>query len=213
VISTSHGTVQIYPDGTFTYVPEEGYVGVDWFVYQVCNTNEPPECVRGTGFILVTPGNQWIELAGRDATIGNCDSYTLSALEVDESFNYSWEPADLLDNPNSRTPVFAPGETTLFTLTISNDYGFSAVDSVMVTVSNVEADAGEDVFMFGGESAVLDGSNSLGTGLQYLWTTSDGVIENGETTANPVISKTGTYICRLPISLAVPVWIRSPLVC
>jgi gliding motility-associated-like protein len=197
VISTSHGTVQIYSDGTFTYVPEEGYVGVDWFVYEVCNTNEPPECVRGTGFILVTPGNQWIELAGRDATIGNCDSYTLSALEVDESFKYSWEPADLLDNPNSRTPVFAPGETTLFTLTISNDYGFNAVDSVMVTVSKVEADAGENVFMFGSESAVLDGSKSLGTGLQYLWTTTDGVIENGETTANPVISKTGTYILQV----------------
>ncbi|WP_372948386.1 Ig-like domain-containing protein [Mariniphaga sp.] len=197
VISTSHGTVQIYPDGTFTYVPEEGYVGVDWFVYQVCNTNDPQECVQGTGFILVAPGNQWVELAGRDTTIGNCNPFTLAALNLSESFNYRWEPAELLDDPNSRTPVFVPGETTLFTLTVSNEYGFSAEDSVWVNVSKVVADAGEDVFMFGGESAVLEGNSSLGTGLQYLWKTSDGIIESGETTANPVVSKTGTYILQV----------------
>jgi gliding motility-associated-like protein len=194
VISTSHGIVQIYPDGTFAYVPEEGFVGADWFVYQVCNINEPPECRQGTGFILVTPANQWIELAGRDTAIGICEPYRLEALDVGESFTYNWEPAGLLDDPNSRTPVFTPGETTLFTLTVSNDYGFSAVDSVQVTVSKVSANAGEDMFLYNGESAVLDGNGSLGSGLNYFWTTTDGKIESGENTANPLVSQTGTYI-------------------
>ena len=101
VIPASHGTLQIYPDGTFTYVPEPDYVGVDWFVYQVCNTDNPPDCVQGTGFILITPGNQWVELAGRDTTIGSCEPYSLSALDVGEGFSYSWEPAHLLDDAQS----------------------------------------------------------------------------------------------------------------
>lgn len=197
VISTSHGIVQIYPDGTFTYVPEEGFVGADWFVYQVCNINDPPECRQGTGFILVTPNNQWIELAGTDTTIGNCNPVLLSAVNLGESFNYRWEPGSLLENPDSRTPVFAPGETTLFILTVSNEYGFVLKDSVTVTVSAIHADAGGDVYMYSGESAVLDGAGSQGTGLQYFWTTFDGKIESGETTANPLVNQTGTYILQV----------------
>lgn len=197
VISTSNGIVQIFPDGTFTYVPDHGFAGVDWFVYEVCNTETPPVCRQGTGFILVTPGNQWIELAGRDTTIGKCEAFKLEALDLGELFTYSWEPAELLDGANTPAPLFMPGETTMFRLTVSNEYGFTAYDSVLVTVSEIFAAAGEDMFMFNGESAVLDGSNSSGTGLQYLWTTSDGVIESGETTANPLVTKTGTYVLQV----------------
>ena len=194
VIPVSRGTLQIYPDGTFTYVPEPDYVGVDWFVYQVCNTNNPPDCVQGTGFILVTPGNQWAELAGRDTVIGSCAPYTLSALGIGEGFSYSWEPAHLLDDAQSPAPVFVPGESTTFVLTVSNDYGFSAKDSVQITVSEAMADAGEDVWMYVGETALLDGSNSSGEGLHYLWTTENGVIESGENTATPVVGSIGTYV-------------------
>lgn len=194
VINVSHGELQIFPDGTFTYIPAEGYVGADWFVYEVCFTDEPDDCRYGTAFILVTPGNQWIELAGRDTTIGNCAPFKLTALDVGESFSYKWEPAHLLDDAESRTPVFIPGETTTFTLTVSNEYGFSAKDSVKITVSEVVADAGEDAWMYAGDSAVLDGSNSQGAGLYYFWTTLNGAIEAGENTANPVVAGIGTYI-------------------
>lgn len=197
VISTSNGIVQIFPDGTFTYVADHGFTGVDWFVYEVCNTETPPVCRQGTGFILVTPGNQWIELAGRDTTIGKCDAYILEAFDMGESFTYSWEPAALLDGADTPAPLFIPGETTVFRLTVSNEYGFTAYDSVLITVSDVFAHAGEDVFLYSGESTVLDGSKSSGSGLQYLWTTTDGIIENGETTANPLVGRTGTYILQV----------------
>jgi hypothetical protein len=52
----SHGTVDLAPDGTFTYMPEAGFVGTDTFTYTVNNgvytskpadvaidvTNDPP---------------------------------------------------------------------------------------------------------------------------------------------------------------------------
>lgn len=197
VISPAHGTLEMYPNGTFIYLPDNGYTGVDWFVYEVCNTNDPPLCRQGTGFILVPPANRQVKIAGRDTTIGTCSPYTLIALEVGEGFNYAWEPSALLDNPTSRTPVFTAEETTMFKLTVSNEYGFKFIDSVQVTVSKVRADAGEDLFINNGTTAVLDASSSEGTGLQYLWTTTNGSIESGETNAFPVVSNFGTYILRV----------------
>ncbi|MCB0971476.1 MAG: cadherin-like domain-containing protein, partial [Acidimicrobiales bacterium] len=37
VVAPQHGTVVIAEDGTYTYVPEAGFVGVDEFVYEVCD--------------------------------------------------------------------------------------------------------------------------------------------------------------------------------
>ncbi len=194
VIAPEHGSLDIFPDGTFTYTPDDAFFGVDLFVYQVCNTDNPPVCRQGTGFILVSPGNQWVEPAGRDTTIGTCNPFTLDGLEVDGAFNYSWKPGHLLDDSTSIHPVWQPTETTVFSLTVSNDYGFSTTDSVKITVAEVLADAGEDVYMYSGETTVLDGSNSLEEGIQYSWATKNGTIESGATTANPVVSGFGNYM-------------------
>ena len=35
VTKPSHGTVVVNPDGSFTYTPEPGFVGVDTYTYQV----------------------------------------------------------------------------------------------------------------------------------------------------------------------------------
>ena len=37
VITPTHGTVTINPNGTFTYTPTPGYIGTDTFTYQVCD--------------------------------------------------------------------------------------------------------------------------------------------------------------------------------
>ncbi len=197
VVDVTHGTLQLYADGTFTYTADEGYLGVDWFVYNVCNTDNEPDCRQGTGFILITSGMHFISLAGNDTVIGSCSPYRLSAQELGDEFSYSWQPAELLDDPTIAAPLFTPGNSTLFKLTVTNDYGFSTKDSVQVTVSQTIADAGEDIFMYRNEQAVLDGSKSLGTGIQYHWTTTNGKIENGANTANPVISEFGTYLLEI----------------
>jgi gliding motility-associated-like protein len=195
VISTEHGILKIYPDGTFTYNPDSGYVGIDWFVYEVCSAGENPFCRRGTGFILVNiAGAEVISLAGRDTIIGNCNPFVLGGIQPDEdAFDYLWEPALNLDDATLPNPVFTPGNSTLFKLTVTNDFGFYAVDSVKITVADVIADAGDDVSMYNNSSVVLNGNASVGVNIQYEWSTVNGNIEGGAFSANPVVSGFGTY--------------------
>lgn len=43
-----HSSVAVQPDGGFTYTPTLGYVGTDYFTYQVCDDQTPPACSVGT---------------------------------------------------------------------------------------------------------------------------------------------------------------------
>ncbi len=134
--------------------------------------------------------------AGTDTIVGGCLPYTLQAeVQKEPGFTYSylWQPTDNLDDPTSATPVFTPGGTTTFILTVTNNLGVSAVDSVTITVYDIVAEAGDDVAMYQGETALLDGSASVGKALQFLWTTKTGTIDSGENTAHPIVSGFGYY--------------------
>ena len=48
ITAPTHGTLVLNQDGTFTYTPEEGYIGEDSFSYQVCDRSNPVQCVTGT---------------------------------------------------------------------------------------------------------------------------------------------------------------------
>lgn len=197
VIDVSHGELNLYPDGTFRYSANEGYLGVDWFVYNVCNSDQDPTCRQGTGFILITPGLQIVNLAGNDTIVGNCESYMLNAFDLGEDFTYMWEPAEMLNDPGIANPEFYPETSTLFKLTISNNYGFKAQDSVQINVAPVIAEAGMDVSMYPGDQTILDGSKSTGADIQYKWSTQNGRIESGENTANPIVNDFGTYLLQV----------------
>ncbi len=56
--NVSHGSLTIYPDGTFTYIPTAGYVGTDSFTYQVCDGGNPQECTTGTVTLEIGDQNQ-----------------------------------------------------------------------------------------------------------------------------------------------------------
>lgn len=134
--------------------------------------------------------------AGRDTTIGVCNTYILKA-NVDEqagmTYNYLWSPPDNLDDPTSAAPMFTPGGTTVFKVTVTNNFGVSGVDSVKITVPEIVAQAGDDILMYEGETAILDGTGSSGETIQYYWTTNSGTIDSGENTANPIVSGFGVY--------------------
>lgn len=146
-------------------------------------------------FVVTETVDYWANAtAGRDTVIGACNPYTLQGwTSKNLQLSYSWEPAELLDNPHSPHPVFVPGETTIFTLYVSDNNGRSDLYSVKVTVSEARANAGEDVFMYNNTPVALDGTASSGTNLNYHWTTRDGNIISGGRTANPVVSKPGEY--------------------
>ena len=145
------------------------------------------EILKPAGFIVS---------AGRDTVIGGCKPYRLTATVEKQqgiTYTYLWKPSENLDDPTSATPVFTPGKTTSFGLTVKSSLGVSVTDSVKITVSGIFADAGSDVFMQPGTTAILDGTASIGKNLVYLWTTTTGKIESGANTPNPVVSNFGAY--------------------
>lgn len=132
--------------------------------------------------------------AGPDTTIASCQLYKFTdTYPDDQNYTYLWEPASGLDDPTIPNPTFTPGNTTEFVLTVTTLTGYKYRDTVLITVAELLANAGDDVMMDAGNSIVLNGSASQGRNLSFAWTTSKGKIEEGENTAYPVISQPGTY--------------------
>ncbi len=134
--------------------------------------------------------------AGPDRTVGEGDAVTLdgsNSSDTDGSIvAYDWVQTVgttvSLSDPSSATPWFnapfvsAGGEALTFELTVEDDGGLTATDTVIVNVSNVNqaptADSGPDQTVGEAESVTLDGSNSTdpdGTIVGYSWTQTGGV--------------------------------------
>ena len=157
-----------------------------------------------TGFVSETISQQiqivepsgFVVNAGRDTTIGNCYPYQLFAMleqQSGETYTYHWNPADNLNNPDIQNPVFTPGNTTSFVLTVTSSKGISASDTVKIAVSDLIASAGNDIYIEQNSSTILDGTGSDGNDLQFKWITFTGKIDSGENTANPIVSGFGAY--------------------
>jgi gliding motility-associated-like protein len=71
-------------DGTFTYTPNDDYVGDDSFKYNVCDNGTPELCVEGTVNITVTPVNKDTDSDGINDDIDNCpDTYNPDQEDTD----------------------------------------------------------------------------------------------------------------------------------
>jgi len=127
--------------------------------------------------ILVIVIPEVVANAGLDETICNNEEIILTAMG---GSTYLW-------NTGATTSqiVVSPQETTTYTVTVTDDYGFSDVDSVTVTVDEApNITVTEDVFLIEGESTLLSASG----GENYLWST-------GETSASITVApnQTTTY--------------------
>ena len=124
-----------------------------------------------------------------------CRPFTLDAsTSTGNGLTYHWEPSLHLDNPNSSTPIFTPGTTTNYVLTVTDINGHSSSESVDVMVSpTVIADAGENIYILMNQSGMLDGSKSSGANLSYFWQSKNGHIADGITSVRPVVDQPGKY--------------------
>ncbi|MGZ2371940.1 T9SS type B sorting domain-containing protein, partial [Ancylomarina sp. YFZ004] len=68
-----------------------------------------------------------------DVVVGSCEIRMLSA--ATEENNIKWSPSRHLDDPNSETPTFTAGETTLYVATVVDKFGCVGNDIVNVTVA------------------------------------------------------------------------------
>ncbi|MCB9186824.1 MAG: gliding motility-associated C-terminal domain-containing protein [Flavobacteriales bacterium] len=71
---------------------------------------------------------------GADVQIPAGASINLNANGVVTEWQYTWEPSELLDNPNVTNPLATPNETTMFYVTVTDENGCTATDSVLVEV-------------------------------------------------------------------------------
>ena len=67
-----------------------------------------------------------------------CVSLTASATGGNGAYVYSWEPTDGISDPNDATTEACPSETTVYYVTITDAAGCSNVDSVTVTVIDID---------------------------------------------------------------------------
>lgn len=73
--------------------------------------------------------------AGPDVQIPTGGSIDLNANGAVTNWDYVWMPEEFLDNPNITNPIASPEETTTFYVTVTDENGCSATDSILVEVT------------------------------------------------------------------------------
>ena len=88
--------------------------------------------------LTVTQPEPLLADAGTDTQITLGESVTLGGTPAAslgyESYIYLWSPAEGLDDPTLSNPVATPGETTTYTLTVTDANNCSTTDELIVTV-------------------------------------------------------------------------------
>ncbi len=110
VTPPSNGTLMINPDGTFTYVPNNGFAGTDSFEYEICD--DSGAC--GTAIAVVTIFNEPpVGVDDQVTVIGDAASGQVTTNDTDSS----GDPltARLITPPNHGTIIFAPDGTFTYT--------------------------------------------------------------------------------------------------
>jgi len=138
--------------------------------------------------------------------IGSCDTKgrILDASESSgEGLLYAWSPSIYLDNAAIAKPLYKPGITTRYKLTVTDVNGKSDTTSVLVIVPPApKAVTDRNVYVdVPNKTILLNGSKSTGAGLSFLWQSKEGIILNGETTPSAQVSGLGMYYLQVTDSL------------
>lgn len=120
--------------------------------------------------------------AGSDLTVCSGQSVILNG---QGGTTFSWSPSTGLSNPNIANPSANPTQTTAYVLTSSNGT-CSDIDTVVVSVISLTANAGNDVQICAGQSVPL---NATG-GTNYSWSPITGL--DNANIANPNATPTAT---------------------
>ena len=145
----SNGSATVNPDGSITYVADDGFVGVDTFDYEVCDDGTPVECDTATVDVTVS-ANQGPDAVDDTATVDE-DS---GPVTIDVLSNDSDPEGGALDvtsagpaangtvtvNPDGTidyTPDPDFSGTDTFTYTVCDIAGNCSTATVVVTVNEV----------------------------------------------------------------------------
>ncbi len=142
-----------------------------------------PTVVANAGADQAVCSGQAVTLGGSPTATGGTSPYT-----------YSWTPTTGLNNPALSNPTASPTTTTTYTVQVTDSFGRTANDAVVVTVNPTPvANAGADQTLLVGQALTLGSSPTAtgGTGpYTYSWAPSTGL--NNSTVANPSASPSVT---------------------
>jgi hypothetical protein len=139
----AHGTLTLNPNGSFSYLPETDFNGVDGFTYKA----KDAEGESGAIAVTITVGSvndlptsdagidQTLEATGPKTTV----TLAGSGSDREGPVTYRWALGDeVLGESASLSAALPVGEHTL-TLTVTDSVGATAADSVKVTVKDTTA--------------------------------------------------------------------------
>lgn len=116
--------------------------------------------------------------AGQDTSVCDGSSVQLSA---SGGTSYSWLPSGTLNNSAIANPEASPISNTTYVVTVSDQFGCEAEDSVTVVVNPLPTvDAGQDGIVCNGQGVQLNASGAV----TYLWTPTAGL--DDPNIANPI---------------------------
>jgi len=121
--------------------------------------------------------------------------------------SYSWEPASLVmpstaANPNIMTDFAWPDTSIMCIVTVTDTLGCFDIDTVIITIDNIEPDAGPDLYICLGDPVTIGGSPTASGGVgpyTYSWYEYPGAVYVSAD-ANPVVTPTDTTTYVVQIS-------------
>jgi hypothetical protein len=117
-------------------------------------------------------------------------SATVQAGGGTSPYNYAWS-----NGQNGQTATLSAGP---FSITLTDAHGCTAVaaGSISTNTTPPTAEAGPAVVITCGVPApMLNGAgSSTGSGISYLWTTTNGFIVSGANSLTPIVNAAGTYL-------------------
>lgn len=122
----SHGSAVLNPDSTYTYTPNQNFVGVDTFSYAICNDDSPVLCDTALVIITVHPTLDTLtEIIETDSLLEICVSAWVE-------FEAPIEIITICDLPENGTGIIV--DTCLQYLP---DPGFNGKDTICVSVCTI----------------------------------------------------------------------------
>ncbi|WP_025739833.1 choice-of-anchor A family protein [Aquimarina pacifica] len=128
----------------------------------------------------VNGGSGWFNLEGAPTSFGDFNINLGECITTETNgFEYLWSTGE-----TTESITVAPTEDTTYSVTVTNCADCVTEDTVTVTVTEIEVDAGDDITIIEGESGILTASPYI-ENMSYLWST-------GETTASIQVTPTET---------------------
>lgn len=220
VSNASNGTVVLNADGSFSYQPAAGKLGYfsDRFVYHISGNGYQSLATVYISSYIEAPAL----IVQNQFTVGFCSSVHLDASKSTGTgtLTYNWSPADYLSDASAASPVFTPGKSTTYTVTLTDALGNQTTRSVQVDVAP-EPNIVTEAYVFvqdASKSLMLDATGSVGTNLVYAWSSAgSGVIVSGQTSATVEVKGAGKYYlditdqygCTDRDSVIVGIWVQA----